>query len=141
MFALFCHLKHRSFCLALLAIVGSQACGVFCNAAMAAGCNYHSPSSAASDLPHGVVRIYEYGQFYFYHPVQTPCSGPSCDGSKPNGFQAPVITQLNDQRDSSVLRQSFMAGNDQPWQTQPAALPNLYQSLRGDELLRPPCAS
>ncbi len=104
----------------------------------ASGCSYHPHMAQPNDVPEGVVRIYEYGQFHYYKPAIPPCSGPSCDGSSPNGFQAPTLSLTDDQRQPVPVWggcEAMLGCQVGRIHGDPA---DLYRLLSDELLLRPP---
>jgi hypothetical protein len=132
-------LTRRGFWMAAAVLVCST--GLEQSRLFASGCNYHHSVAQANDLPDGVVQIYEYGEFRYYKPATLPCSGPSCDGSSPGGFQAPALSMSDDQRQPvPVWRgcESILGLQVGRILGEPA---NLYHLLSDQLLLRPPCVS
>lgn len=111
------------------------------NLLFASGCNYHHQMVQPSDLPDGTVRIYEYGQFHYYKPAKAPCSGPSCDGSSPNGFQAPTQALSDDQRQPVPVWRGCETALDCQVGRNSGEPANLYRLLSDELLLRPPRAA
>lgn len=107
----------------------------------AGGCNYHHQMAQPSDLPDGTVRIYEYGEFHYYKPAKAPCSGPSCDGSSPNGFQAPTQALTDDQRQPVPVWCGCETALDCQVGRISSEPVNLYRRISDELLLRPPRAA
>ncbi|MDX1929107.1 MAG: hypothetical protein SFV81_21445 [Pirellulaceae bacterium] len=109
---------------------------VLSGSANAAGCSHDSPQQNG-EVRDGVARIYENGRFYYYNIVP-PCSGPSCDSSKPTSLSAYPNAIANERSTSQTMLTAYYTYEV----TRPSSFlleaQSHYISPSFDELLRPP---